>query len=142
VSAPTDTAASTTTGANEGPQRSPQLATEPTVCTLIPRYGKGEPAIVLIHGWATDCQLLERADRSLEGEVHLVTVDLAGHGALGKEPRRLVHGKLRRGRRDRRTREFQQTSQSFWSATQWADRRSGATPRIGDRVIGIIVVTP
>src|SRR5438034_3879464 len=54
VSASTDTA-STPSAAMVRADGSPQIVTEPDGVHIEYRtYGKGDPAVILIHGWATD----------------------------------------------------------------------------------------
>jgi len=44
-------------------------------------YGKGEPAVILIHGWACDGNYWTAQIADLKAKYTTVTVDLAGHGA-------------------------------------------------------------
>jgi pimeloyl-ACP methyl ester carboxylesterase len=82
VSAPTDTAASTTPQPTQRAEGSPRIATEPDGVHIEYRvYGKGDPAIVLIHGWATDANYWNKQIDPLKAKYTVVTVDLAGHGA-------------------------------------------------------------
>jgi pimeloyl-ACP methyl ester carboxylesterase len=43
-------------------------------------YGRGEPALVFIHGWSCDSNYWREQIPAFKGEYTLVTVDLAGHG--------------------------------------------------------------
>jgi pimeloyl-ACP methyl ester carboxylesterase len=43
-------------------------------------YGKGEPAVVLIHGWSCDSNYWREQVPLLKQKYTVVTVDLAGHG--------------------------------------------------------------
>src|ERR1700723_3814193 len=47
------------------------------------QYGRGEPAIVLIHGWATDSSIWREQLAPLARQHTVVTVDLGGAGASG-----------------------------------------------------------
>jgi pimeloyl-ACP methyl ester carboxylesterase len=47
-------------------------------------YGKGEPAIVLVHGWALDRALWEGQVPGLSKLHRVITLDLPGHGESGK----------------------------------------------------------
>lgn len=47
-------------------------------------YGSGEPAVVLVHGWSCDSQYWQRQIDALKAKYTVVTVDLAGHGASGR----------------------------------------------------------
>jgi pimeloyl-ACP methyl ester carboxylesterase len=42
--------------------------------------GKGDPAIVLIHGWATDANYWNAQIAPLQAKYTVVSIDLAGHG--------------------------------------------------------------
>lgn len=102
-------------------------------------YGSGEPAIVLIHGWSCDANYWNAQIAPLKAHYTVVAVDLAGHGASGK-------------------------NRSDWSMANYGEDVAAvvrqlpnhqvvmvghsmggtvaleATRRIGDRVIGIIAV--
>ncbi|HEY4212005.1 MAG TPA: alpha/beta hydrolase [Steroidobacteraceae bacterium] len=102
-------------------------------------YGAGEPAIVLVHGWSCDANYWNEQLAPLKAKYTVVAVDLAGHGASGK-------------------------NRSDWSMASYGDDVAAvvrqipnhqviivghsmggtvaleATRRIGDRVIGIIAV--
>ena len=102
-------------------------------------YGAGEPAIVLVHGWSCDANYWNEQLAPLKAKYTVVAVDLAGHGASGK-------------------------NRSDWSMASYGEDVAAvvrqipnhqviivghsmggtvaleATRRIGDRVIGIIAV--
>jgi len=64
---------------------SAQLATEPDGVHIEYRVaGKGDPAIVLIHGWATDANYWNAQVGPLQARYTVVTIDLAGHGGSTK----------------------------------------------------------
>jgi len=64
---------------------SPQIATEPDGLHIEYHvYGRGEPAVMLIHGWATDANYWNAQLGPLKARYTVVTLDLAGHGASGK----------------------------------------------------------
>lgn len=46
-------------------------------------YGKGEPTLVLVHGWSCDSSYWNAQVEALRDKYTVVTVDLAGHGASG-----------------------------------------------------------
>jgi pimeloyl-ACP methyl ester carboxylesterase len=46
-------------------------------------YGKGEPALILIHCWACDSSYWDQQLATLKARYTLVTLDLAGHGESG-----------------------------------------------------------
>ncbi|MGH8261602.1 MAG: alpha/beta fold hydrolase [Steroidobacteraceae bacterium] len=47
-------------------------------------YGHGDPAVVLIHGWACDSTYWHAQLADLAAKYTTVTLDLAGHGASGR----------------------------------------------------------
>ncbi len=47
-------------------------------------YGHGDPAVVLIHGWACDSSYWRAQLADLASKYTTVTLDLAGHGASGR----------------------------------------------------------
>ncbi|MET0551676.1 MAG: alpha/beta hydrolase [Vicinamibacteria bacterium] len=49
--------------------------------------GRGEPAVVLVHGWSCDRTYWKEQLAPLAGKFQVVTVDLAGHGASGRNRR-------------------------------------------------------
>ncbi|MDD5431854.1 MAG: alpha/beta hydrolase [Candidatus Omnitrophica bacterium] len=48
-------------------------------------YGKGEPVLVFIHGWSCNRSVWKNQVPYFEKKYRVVTLDLAGHGASGKE---------------------------------------------------------
>lgn len=46
--------------------------------------GKGEPAVVLVHGWAFDHHVWDGQVQQLAKRYRVVTLDLAGHGESGR----------------------------------------------------------
>lgn len=63
----------------------PQIATEPDGVHIEYRTsGQGEPAIVLIHGWATDANYWNAQLKPLQEKYTVAAIDLAGHGASSK----------------------------------------------------------
>ncbi|MBS0418552.1 MAG: alpha/beta hydrolase [Proteobacteria bacterium] len=66
-------------------EASTRLATEPDGVHIEYRVsGKGDPAIVLIHGWATDANYWNAQIAPLQAKYTVVAVDLAGHGGSTK----------------------------------------------------------
>jgi pimeloyl-ACP methyl ester carboxylesterase len=47
-------------------------------------YGTGEPAVVLVHGWSSDSSYWNAQLDELKTRYTVLTVDLAGHGASGR----------------------------------------------------------
>ena len=118
----------------------PQLVDSPDGVHIEYRvYGTGEPAIVLVHGWSCDANYWNAQLDPLKARYTVVAVDLAGHGASGK-------------------------NRSDWTMANYGEDVAAvvrllphhqviivghsmggtvaleATRRIGDRVIGIIAV--
>jgi pimeloyl-ACP methyl ester carboxylesterase len=63
----------------------PQIAIAPDGAHIQYRvYGKGEPAVVLIHGWSCDSNYWSAQLADLKRKYTVVTVDLAGHGGSDK----------------------------------------------------------
>jgi pimeloyl-ACP methyl ester carboxylesterase len=102
-------------------------------------YGHGDPAVILIHGWSCDGNYWSAQLADLKAKYTTVTVDLAGHGASGRNrtdwsagnfgedvaavARQLPNGKI-----------------ILVGHSMGAPVALEATRRIGDRVIGIIAV--
>jgi len=85
ASSTTDTAATTAPAQTNSPDGSTLLATEPDGVHIEYRVaGKGDPAIVLIHGWATDANYWNAQIAPLQAKYTVVAVDLAGHGGSTK----------------------------------------------------------
>ena len=140
LSSPTDTAASTAPAVSPALEGSPKILIEPDGVHIEYRiYGQGDPAIMLVHGWATDANYWNAQLDVLKAKYTVALVDLAGHGGSS-------------------------ASRSDWSMESYGEdvaavarvlpnrqlvlvgHSMGATvaleaaPRIGDRVIGIIAV--
>jgi pimeloyl-ACP methyl ester carboxylesterase len=49
------------------------------------KYGNGEPAVILVHGWSCDQSYWKNQIEELAENYTVVTVDLAGHGLSGME---------------------------------------------------------
>jgi pimeloyl-ACP methyl ester carboxylesterase len=85
ASSTTDTAATTAPAQTKSPDGSTQLAMEPDGVHIEYRVaGKGDPAIVLIHGWATDANYWNAQMAPLQAKYTVVAIDLAGHGGSTK----------------------------------------------------------
>jgi pimeloyl-ACP methyl ester carboxylesterase len=81
----TDTAATTAAEQTQSANGSTLLATEPDGVHIEYRIvGKGDPAIVLIHGWATDANYWNAQIDPLKAKYTVVAIDLAGHGGSTK----------------------------------------------------------
>jgi pimeloyl-ACP methyl ester carboxylesterase len=140
VSGPTDTAASTTPQPTQKIEGSPQIATEPDGMHIEYRvYGKGDPAIVLIHGWATDATYWYKQIDPLKAKYTVVAVDLAGHGASSNNRTDWSMGNYGE---DVATvvRKLPNPQVILVGHSMGGTVALEANRRIGDRVIGIIVV--
>jgi pimeloyl-ACP methyl ester carboxylesterase len=73
------------TPATPSAEGSTRLATEPDGVHIEYRVaGQGDPAIVLIHGWATDANYWNAQINLLKAKYTVVAIDLAGHGGSTK----------------------------------------------------------
>ncbi len=143
-SSSTDTAAASAAAPAQPPyaEGSPQLVNSAADGVHIEYriYGKGDPAVVLVHGWACNENYWNAQIAPLKAAHYsVVLVDLAGHGASGKN------------RSDWSMANYGEDVASV--VRQLPDRQVvlvghsmgglvalEATRRIGDRVIGIIAV--
>jgi pimeloyl-ACP methyl ester carboxylesterase len=67
-------------GGDEGPR----IAMSPDNVHIEYRvYGHGDPAVVLVHGWASDANYWNAQLGALESRYTVVALNLAGHGASG-----------------------------------------------------------
>lgn len=63
----------------------PRMVTSPDGVHIAYRvYGKGQPAVVLVHCWSCDSGYWREQLEALQGTYTVVTLDLAGHGASGR----------------------------------------------------------
>jgi pimeloyl-ACP methyl ester carboxylesterase len=102
-------------------------------------YGKGDPAIVLIHGWATDANYWFQQIDVLKAKYTVVAIDLAGHGGSTNNRTDWSMGNYGEDvasvARKLPNQQIILVGHSMGGAVALE-----ATRRIGDRVIGIIVV--
>jgi pimeloyl-ACP methyl ester carboxylesterase len=102
-------------------------------------YGRGEPAVVLVHGWACDANYWNAQITALKAHYTVVAVNLAGHGASGSN------------RSDWSIANYAQdvvaVAQQVPNAqlllvghSMGATVALAATPLLGKRVIGVIAV--
>jgi pimeloyl-ACP methyl ester carboxylesterase len=140
VSSQPDTAVESTPVEPPHVDGSPEITTEPDgVHIEFRRYGKGDPAIVLIHGWATDANYWNAQFDPLKAKYTVVAVDLAGHGASTKN--RSDWSMANYGE-DVATvaRQLPNKQIILVGHSMGGTVALEAAPKIGDRVIGIIVV--
>jgi pimeloyl-ACP methyl ester carboxylesterase len=102
-------------------------------------YGRGEPAVVLIHGWSCNENYWSAQIEPLKARYTVVLVDLAGHGASGKN--RTDWSMSHYGDDVAAVvRELSNRQIVLVGHSMGATVALEATRRIGDRVIGIIAV--
>ncbi len=122
------------------PDGLPQLALTPDSVHIDYRvWGKGEPAVVLIHGWACDSAYWNAQIDALKSRYTVVAVNLAGHG--GSEANRTDWSIGNYGE-DVATvvRQLKNKQIVLVGHSMGGDVALEASRRIGDRVIGIIAV--
>jgi pimeloyl-ACP methyl ester carboxylesterase len=102
-------------------------------------WGSGEPAIVLVHGWACDANYWSAQIAALRSKYTVVAVNLAGHGA--SEKNRTDWSMANYGE-DVATvvRQIPNRQVVLVGHSMGADVALEAARRIGDRLIGIIAV--
>jgi pimeloyl-ACP methyl ester carboxylesterase len=118
----------------------PQIATEPDGVHIEYRVsGRGEPAIVLIHGWATDANYWNAQIGPLQDKYTVAAIDLAGHGASSKNR---AEWTLENYGEDVATvvRQLPNRQVILVGHSMGGTVALEAAPRIGERVIGIIAV--
>jgi pimeloyl-ACP methyl ester carboxylesterase len=102
-------------------------------------YGKGDPAVILIHGWSCDGNYWSAQIADLKAKYTTVTVDLAGHGASGRNRTDWSIGNFGEDVAAV-ARQLQNAKVVLVGHSMGAPVALEATRRIGDRVIGIIAV--
>jgi pimeloyl-ACP methyl ester carboxylesterase len=140
VSAQTDTSPSTPAGVAPLADGSPRIVTEPDGVHIEYRvYGKGDPAIILVHGWATDANYWSAQLDVLKSRYTVVAVDLAGHGASSNNR---SDWSMENYGEDVATVARQLPNQKLILVghSMGGTVALEAVPRIGDRVIGVIAV--
>jgi len=118
----------------------PQIAMSPDNVHIEYRvYGGGEPVIVLVHGWACDANYWSAQIDPLKAKYTVVAVNLAGHGASGKNRSDWSMGNYGE---DVATvvRQLPQRQVVLVGHSMGGDVALEAARRIGDRVIGIIAI--
>jgi pimeloyl-ACP methyl ester carboxylesterase len=102
-------------------------------------YGKGEPAVILIHGWSCDGNYWSAQLADLQAKYTTVTVDLAGHGASGRNRTDWSIGNFGEDVAAV-ARQLQNMKIVLVGHSMGGPVALEATRRIGDRVIGIVAV--
>ena len=102
-------------------------------------YGKGDPAVILIHCWSCDGNYWSAQLADLKARYTTVTVDLAGHGASGNNRTDWSMGNFGEDVAAV-ARQLQNGKIILVGNSMGGPVALEATRRIGDRVAGIIVV--
>jgi pimeloyl-ACP methyl ester carboxylesterase len=140
VSSPTDTASSTPPPEATPQDGSPKIITEPDGAHIEYRtYGKGDLAVILIHGWATDANYWHAQFDPLKTRYTVVAIDLAGHGASSNKR---TDWSMENYGEDVATvaRTLPNPQIVLVGHSMGGTVALEAAPRIGERVIGIIAV--
>jgi pimeloyl-ACP methyl ester carboxylesterase len=102
-------------------------------------YGHGEPAVLLVHGWATDANYWNGQIDALRERYTVVALNLAGHGASGSNRSDWSIANYAQDvaavAREVPNRQLVLVGHSMGAAVVLM-----ATPLIGSRVIGIVAV--
>ena len=102
-------------------------------------YGQGDPAVLLVHGWACDENYWHAQLDALKAHFTVVTLDLAGHGASGGNR---SDWSIANYAQDVAAvaREIPNPRLVLVGHSMGADVALAATPLIGERVIGVVAV--
>ena len=102
-------------------------------------YGQGDPAVLLVHGWACDENYWHAQLDALKAHYTVVTLDLAGHGASGGNR---SDWSIANYAQDVAAvaREIPNPRLVLVGHSMGADVALAATPLIGERVIGVVAV--
>jgi pimeloyl-ACP methyl ester carboxylesterase len=102
-------------------------------------YGHGEPAVLLVHGWACDENYWHAQLDDLKARYTVVTLNLAGHGASGGNR---SDWSIANYAQDvvAVARELPNPQLVLVGHSMGADVALAATPLIGERVIGVVAV--
>ena len=134
--------ATSTQGAAPAPRAegAPQIVTSADGVHIEYRvYGKGEPAVMLVHGWSCDSNYWKEQIGALKTNYTTVTVDLAGHGASGGNRADWSMGNFGEDVAAV-ARQLQNRRIVLVGHSMGAPVVLEAARRIGDRVVGIIAV--
>ncbi len=118
----------------------PQIALAPDGVHIDYRaWGRGEPAVVLLHGWACDANYWSAQIEPLKARYTVVAINLAGHGASGSNR---SDWSLPAYAGDVVTvlKQVPQRHVVLVGHAMGADVALEAAGRLGDRVLGIIAV--
>ena len=102
-------------------------------------YGHGDPAVLLVHGWACDENYWHAQLDALKAHYTVVTLNLAGHGASGGNRTDWSIGNYAQDVAAV-AREIPNPQLVLVGHSMGADVALAATPLIGERVIGVVAV--
>src|SRR5215475_13363394 len=102
-------------------------------------YGHGDPAVLLVHGWACDENYWHAQLDALKAHYTVVTLNLAGHGASGGNRTDWSMGNYAQDVAAV-AREIPNPQLVLVGHSMGADVALAATPLIGQRVIGVVAV--
>jgi pimeloyl-ACP methyl ester carboxylesterase len=124
------------TGEDEGPR----IAMSPDNVHIEYRvYGHGDPAVVLVHGWASDANYWNAQVDALKARYTVVALNLAGHGASGNNR---SDWSIANYAQDVAAvaRQIPNSRLVLVGHSMGAAVSLAATPLLGTRVIGVIAV--
>jgi pimeloyl-ACP methyl ester carboxylesterase len=102
-------------------------------------YGAGDPAVILVHGWSCDANYWSAQLDALKARYTVATVNLAGHGASGRNRTDWSIGNFGEDVAAV-ARQLQNGRIVLVGHSMGAPVALEASRRIGDRVLGIIAV--
>jgi pimeloyl-ACP methyl ester carboxylesterase len=135
-----DTAAAGASAANASLGEGPRITLSTDNVHIEYRlYGHGEPAVVLVHGWACDENYWHAQLDALKAHYTVVTLNLAGHGASGGNR---TDWSIANYALDVAAvaRQLPNAQLVLVGHSMGADVALAATPLIGERVIGVVAV--
>jgi sigma-B regulation protein RsbQ len=102
-------------------------------------FGRGEPAVILVHGWCGNADYWHTQIDALKGRYTVVALDLAGHGASGANR---TDWSIANYAADVATiaRQIPNREILLVGHSMGATVALAAVPRIGPRVIGVVAV--
>ena len=123
-----------------GEDEGPRIAMSPDNVHIEYRvYGHGDPAVVLVHGWASDANYWSAQLEALKAHYTVVALNLAGHGASGNNR---SDWSIANYAQDVAAvaRQIPNSRLVLVGHSMGAAVSLAATPLIGTRVIGVIAV--
>ena len=123
-----------------GEDEGPRIAMSPDNVHIEYRvYGHGDPAVVLVHGWASDANYWNAQVEALKARYTVVALNLAGHGASGNNR---SDWSIASYAQDVAAvaRQIPNSRLVLVGHSMGAAVSLAATPLIGTRVIGVIAV--